>query len=65
MTQDDVIDMAKQAGMFTHKEVQPEIQAFAKLVAAKERERIALIGDEHPSWTARMYAQEIRNMDEA
>jgi hypothetical protein len=38
MTQDEIIEMARQAGLFTHKEVQPEIVAFAKLVAAKERE---------------------------
>ena len=37
MTQDEIIEMARQAGLFTHKEVQPEIVAFAKLVAAKER----------------------------
>jgi hypothetical protein len=34
MTQDEIIKMAKQAGLFTHKEVQPEIKAFAALVAA-------------------------------
>ena len=37
MTQDEIIEMAKQAGLFTHKEVQLEILTFAKLVAAKER----------------------------
>ena len=35
MTQDEIMEMAKQAGLFTHKEVQPEIVAFAKLVAEK------------------------------
>ena len=35
MTQDEIIEMARQAGLFTHKEVQPEIVAFAKLVAEK------------------------------
>jgi hypothetical protein len=34
MTQ-EIIEMARQAGLFTHKEVQPEIVAFAKLVAEK------------------------------
>jgi hypothetical protein len=37
MTQDEIIEIARQAGLFTHKEVQPEIVTFAKLVAAKER----------------------------
>jgi len=41
MTQDEIIEMAKEAGLFTHKEVQPEIVAFAKLVAEKEREVVA------------------------
>jgi hypothetical protein len=41
MTQDEIIEMARQAGLFTHKEVQPEIVAFAKLVAIKEREACA------------------------
>jgi len=41
ITQDEIIEMARQAGLFTHKEVQPEIVAFAKLVAEKESNRIA------------------------
>ena len=45
MTQDEIIEMAKEAGLFTHKEVQPEIVAFAKLVAEKEREACADICD--------------------
>jgi len=45
MTQDEIIEMARQAGLFTHKEVQPEIVAFAKLVAAKEREACAKVCD--------------------
>jgi len=35
MTQDEIMEMARQAGLFTHKEVQPEIMAFAKLVVEK------------------------------
>ena len=31
----EIIEMARQAGLFTHKEVQPEIVAFAKLIADK------------------------------
>jgi len=32
-----VIEMAKAAGLFTHKEVQPELERFAALVRADER----------------------------
>ena len=42
MTQ-EIIEMARQAGLFTHKEVQPEIVAFGKLIAAKERDACAQI----------------------
>jgi hypothetical protein len=38
MTKDDIIRMAREAGLFTHKEVQPEILAFANLVAAHKTE---------------------------
>jgi hypothetical protein len=31
------IDMAKEAGLFTHKEVQAELKAFEALVRADER----------------------------
>lgn len=34
----DVIQLAKEAGMFTHKEVQPEIERFADLVATALQE---------------------------
>ena len=37
MTKDDIIRMAREAGLFTHKEVQPELERFANLVAAAER----------------------------
>jgi hypothetical protein len=40
MTKDDIIDMAHEAGLFTHKEVQPELIAFANLVAAHKAEVI-------------------------
>jgi hypothetical protein len=48
----DTIDMAREAGLFTHKEVQAELKAFEALVRADERadcERvvgIALLGAE-------------------
>jgi len=33
----DTIDMAREAGLFTHKEVQAELKAFEALVRADER----------------------------
>ena len=45
MTQDEIIEMTRQAGGF---DATPEfLERFAKLVAAKEREDCALICDEH------------------
>jgi hypothetical protein len=38
MTQDEIIKLAREAGLFTHKEVQPELLAFANLVAAHKAE---------------------------
>ena len=42
MTQDEIIDMARQAGCFEKHQVfyftQQDLEAFAKLVAEKERE---------------------------
>jgi len=35
----DTIDMAREAGLFTHKEVQAELKAFEALVRADEREQ--------------------------
>ena len=37
MTKDDIMKLARKAGLFTHKDVQPEILAFANLVAAAVR----------------------------
>lgn len=34
-----VIEMAREAGLFTHKEVQPELERFAELVRADERKK--------------------------
>ena len=40
MTKDEIIRMAREAGLFVHKEVQPEILAFANLIAAHKVEVI-------------------------
>ena len=45
MTRDNIIRMAREAGLFTHKEVQPELERFAALVAAAEREACAKVVD--------------------
>jgi hypothetical protein len=39
MTKDEILSMAKEAGMFAHTEVQPEIIRFAALVAEKATEQ--------------------------
>ena len=56
MTQDEIIEMAKQAGYDEHQaKFDTRIEAIAKLVADKEREACAKIADEwavgwpHPS----------------
>lgn len=47
MTQDEIIELARQADVWTEKDfifadvLNPKIEAFAKLVAEKERERIS------------------------
>ena len=46
MTKEDIIRMAREAGLFTHKEVQPELERFAVLVAAAEREECAKVCQE-------------------
>jgi len=46
MTQDEIMKLARKAGLYTHKDVQPEILAFANLVAAAERKACAAICEE-------------------
>jgi hypothetical protein len=40
MKKELIFKLAKDAGLFTHKEVQPEIEAFAKLVSDAEAKRM-------------------------
>jgi hypothetical protein len=55
MTQDEIIEMAKQAGIVNPQMVNNTLEAFAKLVAQHEREACAKLADEwavgwpHPS----------------
>ena len=50
MTKDDIMKLAREAGLFVHKEVQPEFIAFANFVAAAEREECAAMFDDHNVW---------------
>jgi len=49
MTQDEIIDMAEQAGfwkdLFGYPEFKNHLETFAKLVAAKEREACAKVAE--------------------
>ena len=40
-----IMEMAREAGLYTHKEVQPELEAFAKLVREDEREACAMTAE--------------------
>ncbi len=50
-TQDEIIEMARQAGMdyiqYISEDSMRKVQAFVKLVAAKERERLADIAQKN------------------
>jgi hypothetical protein len=46
MDRETIIKLAREAGLFTHKEVQPEIEAFAKLVAEHERYECAKVAED-------------------
>ena len=41
------------------------LMQFAELVARAEREACAKIGDDHPSWSSRMYSATIRARGQA
>ena len=62
MTKEDMIRMAKEAGwQYAHGDSGYEpLWEFAALVASAEREACAKIGDDHPSWSSRMYSATIR-----
>ena len=48
MTQDEIIEMAIQAGIIHPEMVVKHLETFAKLVAAKEREACAKLCEQHP-----------------
>lgn len=49
--QNEIIEMARQAGLrrFGPLNIDPELEAFAKLIAAKERERVAQMFEDAPT----------------
>ena len=64
MTKDEIIRMAREAGLFTHKEVQPELERFAKLVAAAEREMfVEVLRQLHDSYSLTSYQGKGNNMN--
>jgi hypothetical protein len=66
LNQSEIIEMARQAGWSKeYLEFGDErLERFAKLVAQHEREACAKIGDDHPSWSSRMYSATIRARNE-
>ena len=69
LNQSEIIRMAREAGwsvgggfvMPIHAgHITHELERFAALVAFAEREACAKIGDDHPSWSSRMYSATIR-----
>ena len=74
MTQDEIIEMAKQAGFVDYElddgttdAFDKRYEAFAKLVARKERDACALIADTYRKWddTGMGIAVEIRARGQA
>jgi hypothetical protein len=75
MTQDEIIEMARQAGFNVEQGfllritgIDEDLERFAKLVAAKEREECAKVCDEYqdiPATEPRHCAQDIRARGEA
>jgi hypothetical protein len=65
MTKQEIIRMAQEAqmpfywrtGEITYLD---KLERFAALVASAERAACAKIGDDHPSWSSRMYSATIR-----
>jgi hypothetical protein len=65
MNREDIIQMAQKAGFVWLGEYHSNLEDFAKLVAQHEREACAKIGDDHPSWSSRMYSATIRARGQA
>jgi len=68
MTQDEIIEMARQAGINTDWEISAyknELQHFAKLVAEREREACALIADKEVDFWLKTNAEKEDYLEQA
>ncbi len=65
MTQDEIMKRARKAGLYTHKDVQPEILVFAALVALAEREACAKVCEAQGEYGWQQYAAAIRARSQA
>jgi len=69
MTQDEIIEMAKEAGMDYLKYISPEafekVTAFCKLVAQHEREACAMVCEDAPEPDGTDLAERIRARGQA
>jgi hypothetical protein len=68
MNREDIVRLAREAGEaegMAEFVFHPVIERFASLVASAEREACAKIGDDHPSWSSRMYSATIRARGQA
>jgi hypothetical protein len=80
MNREDIIRMAREAGLhrqqhnlmsnpvqhrFSYDGYEENFERFAALIAFAEREACAKIGDDHPSWSSRMYSATIRARGQA
>ena len=65
MNNDDIIKLAIEHTINGLKFNEEGLLRFAKLVAQHEREAFAKIGDDHPSWSSRMYSATIRARGQA
>ena len=57
----NTIELAREAGLFTHKELQFELQLFANLVRADEREECAKVCEQYKGYGGNLFAPAIRN----
>jgi hypothetical protein len=65
MTQDEIIEMARQCGIVVGYPKYQDIKGFAKLVAEKEREACAKVADGWPDYDVQGLAEAIRARGEA
>ena len=65
MNNDDIILLAIEHTINGLKFNEDGLLRFAKLIAEHEREACAKIGDDHPSWSSRMYSATIRARGQA